>query len=161
MKTRSKKQNFDSKIERKFDLSKFRPRRIPKQVLARTLEIVNDPNDEFWLNKNASCAPPITEIFKSGVKHSDTYKKLDLARKCLLTRDWENLAKLLTSNLVGDTLLQKAAYPVFSEYASILLTLKDPELLQKLQATMAPSAAHSNNNGNKSIRTEPNPPKNV
>jgi len=120
MKTRSKKQNFENKIERKFDLSKFRPRRIPKQVLARTLEIVNDPNDEFWLNKNASCAPPITEIFKSGVKHSDTYKKLDLARKCLLTRDWENLAKLLTSNLVGDTLLQKAAYPVFSEVSSLV-----------------------------------------
>lgn len=51
MKTRSKNEKFDSVIERKFDLSKFHPRRIPKQVLSRTLEIVNDPNDEFWLNK--------------------------------------------------------------------------------------------------------------
>lgn len=157
MKTRSQKQNFDNKIVRKFDLSKFRPRLIPKQVLNRTLEIVNDPNDEFWLNKNASCAPPIMEILKNGSKHSDSYKKLNLARKCLLTRDWENLAKLLTSNLVGDTLLQKTTYPIFLEYASILLTLKDPELLQKLQATMASSAAH--HNGNKSIRTDPEPSK--
>ncbi|KAM8716566.1 hypothetical protein ACLKA7_003445 [Drosophila subpalustris] len=74
-----------------------------------------------------------------------------------MTRDWENLAKLLTSDLLGDTTRQKAAYPIFLEYASIILTLKDPELLQKLQATMASSAVHNNND--KSIRTDPEPTK--
>ncbi|KAH8408142.1 hypothetical protein KR222_000707 [Zaprionus bogoriensis] len=88
------------------------PRQIPKQVLARTLEILNDPKDEFWLNKSTSCVPPIN-YGSTEIKHSDTVKKLNIARKCLMTRDWQNLAKLLTSNLIGDSILQKGSFPLF------------------------------------------------
>ncbi|ALC39175.1 CG18316 [Drosophila busckii] len=91
------------------------PRRIPKSVLTRTIEILDDSSDEFWLNKNSSCAPPINYEASLEEKHSDTYKKLNLARNCLLTRDWQNLAKLLTSNLFGSTVVQKCSIPIFSE----------------------------------------------
>lgn len=109
-KTRAKK---PEKINRKKTLN-CPPRRIPKNVLKRTLEIVNNPNDEFWLNKSSSCKAPINYV-SNDLKQSDSAKKLSIARKCLLTRDWKNLAKLLTSNLIGNTTVQKNAFHIFSE----------------------------------------------
>ncbi|XP_034099456.1 uncharacterized protein LOC117564690 [Drosophila albomicans] len=141
-----KKAKNEENTERRFNVTKFPPFGIPKHALTRTLEIVNDPNDEFWLNKNSSCAPPINDIvYGGGVQRSETYIKLNLARKCLLTRDFHNLAKLLTSNIIGDTVMQKSSFPIFTDYASILLTLKDPELLQKLKATISNSSTQSAN----------------
>ncbi|KAH8378339.1 hypothetical protein KR093_010754, partial [Drosophila rubida] len=110
------KNKHEENIERKFDIGRFAPYGIPKHVLTRTLEIVNDPNDEFWLNKNSSCAPPINDIvFGGGVKRSETYIKLNLARKCLLTRDFHNLAKLLTTSIIGDTVMQRCSFPIFTD----------------------------------------------
>lgn len=114
-------ENYEEKIEKKFNSLRFPPRGIPKHVLSRSLKIVNDSNDKFWLKKNLSCASPVHYELHN---HSDAYKKLNLARKCMLGRDWHNLAKLLTSNLVGDRLTQKSSYPVFSE-VSILLYVQD------------------------------------
>lgn len=105
-------QNYEEKYERKFSSLRFPPKPIPKHVLSRTIKIVSDSNDKFWLNKNSSCAPPVNYELHN---HSDAYKKLNLARKCILGRDWHNLAKLLTTNLVGDSLIQKSSYPVFSQ----------------------------------------------
>ncbi|XP_017856905.1 PREDICTED: uncharacterized protein LOC108609694 [Drosophila arizonae] len=105
-------QNYEEKYERKFSSLRFPPKPIPKHVLSRTIKIVSDSNDKFWLNKNSSCAPPVNYELHN---HSDAYKKLNLARRCILGRDWHNLAKLLTTNLVGDSLIQKSSYPVFSQ----------------------------------------------
>lgn len=101
------------KIDRKKSLN-FRPRRIPKNVLRRTLEIVNNPSDEFWLNKSSSCKVPIN-YESNDLKQSDSAKKLNIARRCFMTRDWKNLAKLLTSNLIGNTSVQKNTFHIFSE----------------------------------------------
>ncbi|KAH8263100.1 hypothetical protein KR044_004371, partial [Drosophila immigrans] len=111
-----KKATHEEITERKFDVARFPPYAIPKHALTRTLEIVNDPHDEFWLNKNSSCAPPIDDIvFGGGGKRSETYIKLNLARKCLLTRDFHNLAKLLTTNIIGETVMQKCSFPIFTD----------------------------------------------
>jgi len=45
---------------RKINGANFPARRIPPNVLKRTLEITSNPEDGFWLNKNTSCAPPIS-----------------------------------------------------------------------------------------------------
>lgn len=160
--TRPKK---PEKVSRKKPLN-FPPRQIPKHVLARTLEIVNNPNDEFWLNKSSSCRVPINHE-SNDLRQSDSVKKLNIARRCLLTRDWKNLAKLLTSNLIGDSPIQKSSFHILSEvnklnyhlkmklimcylsfqYASVLLTLENPTLLEKLQQTMTPNPNHPSNKG--------------
>ncbi|EDW64535.2 uncharacterized protein udd [Drosophila virilis] len=149
MKTSRVGKLYEDKVEKKFSSLRFPPKAIPKHVLTRTLKIVNDSNDEFWLNKNSSCAAPVTYEQSNAKKHSDAYKKLNLARKCMLTRDWQNLAKLLTSNLVGDSIIQKSSYPIFSEYVSIFLTMEDPELLKKLQQTISPTGSQPNNKNTK------------
>ncbi|KAH8276516.1 hypothetical protein KR026_006741, partial [Drosophila bipectinata] len=106
----------------KLSAQHFPPARIPKNVLQRTLTIANDSTDAFWLNINVGCTPSVSYemTVESEFRRSLTYDKLHLARSCLLQRDYKNLAKLLTSNLYGETALQKNGYQIFSEYASLL-----------------------------------------
>ncbi|XP_032595449.1 uncharacterized protein LOC116805729 [Drosophila grimshawi] len=141
--TKNGDKSYEEKVEEKFRVTRYPPRRIPKHVLTRTLQIINDGNDEFWLNRNSSCAPPVNTTCSDLKRCSESHQKLNLARKCMVTRDFKSLAKLLTSNLIGENWTQRSAYPVFSEYFTILLSLEDPELLKKLQQTMSPSVLHS------------------
>ncbi|KAH8320056.1 hypothetical protein KR074_012515, partial [Drosophila pseudoananassae] len=106
----------------KLSAQHFPPVRIPKNVLQRTLTIANDTTDAFWLNINVGCTPSASYEMsvETGFRRSLTYEKLHLARCCLLQRDYKNLAKLLTSNIYGETILQKNAFNIYSEYASLL-----------------------------------------
>ncbi|KAH8376234.1 hypothetical protein KR200_007999, partial [Drosophila serrata] len=106
--------------ERKVNAASYPAKRIPSNALKRTLEIATNPIDNFWLNKNTSCVCPINYELYFGKKRSPTNEKLRLARNCLLQRDYKNLAKLLASNLAGDSVLQRDSYSVFAEYAELL-----------------------------------------
>ncbi|XP_017072772.1 uncharacterized protein LOC108109011 [Drosophila eugracilis] len=105
---------------RKIVAANFPPRRIPANVLKRTLEIANNPEDGYWLNKNTSCVRSISYELYVETKPSIISEKLRLARNCLMTRDYKNLAKILASNHYGEKSLQRAAFKVFTEYASFL-----------------------------------------
>lgn len=117
----------------------YPPCRIPKNVMQRTLTIATDPTDAFWLNINVSCTPSTSYemTVDAEYKRSPTYEKLQLARNCLMQRDYKNLAKLLTSHLYGETILQKNAHNIFSEYASLLQ--KFTKLKQKTAQGVSPS----------------------
>ncbi|XP_016970180.1 uncharacterized protein LOC108038006 [Drosophila rhopaloa] len=132
MKTNPQKKECLKNGQRKIDGSNFPARRIPNNVLKRTLEIATSSEDGFWLNKNTSCAPSTNYELYSGTKRSVTSEKLRLARDCLMQRDYKNLAKILASNHFGDTLLQKASFTVFMEYAGCLQ--KCPKLKAKTAA---------------------------
>ncbi|KAH8339989.1 hypothetical protein KR067_005252, partial [Drosophila pandora] len=117
----------------------YPPCRIPKNVMQRTLTIATDPTDAFWLNINVSCTPSTSYemTVDAEYKRSPTYEKLQLARNCLMQRDYKNLAKLLTSHLYGETILQKNAHNIFAEYASLLQ--KFTKLKQKTAQGVSPS----------------------
>ncbi|KAH8284709.1 hypothetical protein KR018_012037 [Drosophila ironensis] len=143
MKTRNQKKSTTvvkkepiKKLNDKVNIAaQFPARRIPKHVLTRTLEIANNPLDEFWLSRNSSCTAPISYEMTadSHNRRSITYEKLQLMRTCLLQRDFKNLAKLLASNLAGDTKVQRSAYHIYSQYANLL---QDHTKIQaKLQQT--------------------------
>ncbi|XP_016957280.1 uncharacterized protein LOC108029508 [Drosophila biarmipes] len=114
---------------RKICGANFPARRIPPNVLKRTLEILTNPEDGFWINKNTACAPPTSYELYSNARRSITIEKLRLARNCLMQRDYKNLAKILASNLFGDSLLERASFALFSDIASILQ--KHPKLNAK------------------------------
>nr|XP_016943102.1 uncharacterized protein LOC108019714 [Drosophila suzukii]XP_036670216.1 uncharacterized protein LOC108019714 [Drosophila suzukii] len=115
---------------RKINGANFPARRIPPNVLKRTLEITSNPEDGFWLNKNTSCAPPISYELYSNARRSTTYEKLRLARNCLMQRDYKNLAKILASNHTGDSLLERTSFELFMDIANILQ--KHPKLNSKV-----------------------------
>lgn len=137
--------------KRRVNGANFPARRIPSNALKRTLEIATNPVDGFWLNKNTSCAQPANYELYPRNRRSPTNEKLRLATTCLMQRDLKNLAKLLASNLVGDTVLQKDSYTVFAEYAEMLkkftklmaTTTKSSE--QSTENTQEPAAAQSEN----------------
>ncbi|KAH8234243.1 hypothetical protein KR038_004663, partial [Drosophila bunnanda] len=106
--------------ERKVNAASYPAKRIPSNALKRTLEIATNHIDTFWLNKNTSCVCPINYELYFCKQRSSTNEKLRLARNCLMQRDYKNLAKLLASNLAGDTVLQRDSYAVFTEYAELL-----------------------------------------
>ncbi|XP_016993720.2 uncharacterized protein udd [Drosophila takahashii] len=116
--------------ERKINGDHFPARRIPPNVLKRTLEIATNFEDGYWTNKNTSCVPPTSYELYSGAKRSVTSEKLRLARSCLMQRDYKTLAKILASNHLGEGTLQKTAFTVFSEYSGLLQ--KHPKLNTKM-----------------------------
>ncbi|XP_034669519.1 uncharacterized protein LOC117902333 [Drosophila subobscura] len=120
--------NGGRKAERELRLGQFPPKRIPKDVLNRTLEIASSLIDEFWLNKNCSCSPPANYEFYNVLNRSVTYQKLSLTRSFTMARDCKNVEKILTSNVFGESLLKKGSLPIFSEYASLSLQLDKPRL---------------------------------
>ncbi|KAH8336939.1 hypothetical protein KR059_008576, partial [Drosophila kikkawai] len=140
-KMKAKEANNKKKPERKINAASYPAKRIPSNALKRTLEIATNPIDSFWLNKNTSCVRPINYELYYGKNRSPTNEKLRLARNCLMQRDYKNLAKLLASNLAGDTVLQRDSYAVFAEYAEILkkFTKLKPKNIDK--ATESPPEA--------------------
>ncbi|KAH8291277.1 hypothetical protein KR054_010268 [Drosophila jambulina] len=116
----SNKKKPEKISERKVNPASYPARRIPGNALKRTLEIATNPIDNFWLKKNTSCVRPMNYELYLDKKRSATNEKLRLARNCLMTRDYKNLAKLLASELAGDTVLQRDSYTVFAEYADLL-----------------------------------------
>ncbi|KAH8401160.1 hypothetical protein KR009_003426 [Drosophila setifemur] len=123
IKDEPKEEKLCKDAERKVCAKNYPPRRIPRNVLKRTLQIATHPSDGFWLNKNTSCAAPASFERTYFMRRSLTYEKLRLARNCAMQRDFKNLAKLLASKLYGDKAVQKTGYNVFSDYASILQKL--------------------------------------
>ncbi|XP_017151066.1 uncharacterized protein LOC108161338 [Drosophila miranda] len=119
------------KPSRDVQIGKFPPKRIPKDVLKRTLEIASSSIDEFWLNKNCSCSPPANCELYNVMNRSITYQKLSLSRNFSMVRDWKNVEKILTSNVFGESLLKKGSYPIFSEYASLSLKFDKPRMDKK------------------------------
>ncbi|XP_022228395.1 uncharacterized protein LOC111078159 [Drosophila obscura] len=116
------------KTTRQFQSGKFPSKRIPKDVLKRTFEIASSSIDEFWLNKNCSCSPPTNYELYNVLNRSITYQKLSLSRNFSMVRDCKNVEKILTSNVLGESLLKKGSFPIFSEYASLSLKYDKPRL---------------------------------
>ncbi|EDW46876.1 uncharacterized protein LOC6608115 [Drosophila sechellia] len=131
MKTKAEKQSPLKTAPRKIKGENFPARRIPANVLKRTLEIATSPEDGFWVNQNPSCAPPASNEFYFNVRRSTAYEKLRLARNCLMQRDYKNLAKILASNHMGETLLQRASFQIFMEYSKVLQ--KCPKFYTKME----------------------------
>ncbi|EDV59573.1 uncharacterized protein LOC6542068 [Drosophila erecta] len=152
MKTKSEKKPPLKNAPRKINGESFPARRIPANVLKRTLEIATSPEDGFWLNQNPSCAPPASYEFYFSVRRSTAYEKLRLARNCLMQRDYKNLAKILASNHLGDTLLQRASFQIFTEYSNVLQ--KCPKFYTKmdqLRVEPTPPQAESPTVGDKAL----------
>ncbi|XP_017126358.1 uncharacterized protein LOC108145441 [Drosophila elegans] len=120
MKVKNPEKPPEKNAQRKIDVYNFPARRIPKNVLNRTLNIATNSEDGFWLNKNTSCVPSTHYELYNRTKRSVTSEKLRMARDCLMQRDYKNLAKILASHHLGDTVLQRAAFTVFTEYAGLL-----------------------------------------
>ncbi|XP_017061460.1 uncharacterized protein LOC108101564 [Drosophila ficusphila] len=127
MKPTDEKKSPPKILSRRVNAENFPARRIPNNALKRTLEIATSSVDGFWLNKNTSCAPPVSYELYSGVKRSITSQKLRLARSCLMQRDYKNLAKILASNHSGDSMLKKVSFTVFMEYAGIVQKCPKPK----------------------------------